>query len=1435
MIKSFRSACWVCFAWEKQIPPSKIPPSPPLTRGEPRVRITPLSKGEPCLTPLLKEAPRRTPLSTGADATQSRGGILLGGILLKAILLLALALLPPTLQAQQKRLSDWLLEQPATAMANAYPLGLSWRVPGEAGGQYGVQLELLKSLSGEDRAMKADAEARKRLREWLAQLPATGRVPVALADARWLQGNPLRDPILQPGHSVVLPTRPTTVTVVTARGTRCLAAHAPGREAMAYVSACSPAASKRADWAWVAQPDGRVQRFGVATWNRTVQDEPAPGAWIWAPPRDGGWPEPFSERLVVFLATQGPAPDLNTGLPAPRVQATSSAGATEFTTLPAPPASAARSQGVRLTAGDWGSVGVLQTPSARMEKAGHLGFTMSRTAPYTHGNLFVQPFDWLETGFRYTDVSNRLYGPDIAGEQSYKDKSIDFKLRLFEETARLPQLALGIRDMTGTGLFSGEYVVANKRTGAFDWSVGLGWGNMGGRGNLRNPMRLLGRSEVARQVDGTGQTGQFSFGNYFSGPAALFGGVQYQTPWERLILKLEYDGNDYQHEPQGNNQVVKSPWNFGAVYRLGSAADLNIGVERGNTVMLGLTLRTDLPNLSMRKLNDAPRLPVADARPVRMPDWAVTGRDIKAQSDWHVARIDQQGRDLRVTVDDAEAFYWRERADRTASVLHRDAPATVDRFTLAYRERGIEVAEHVIDRDAWVAQQTQTLPPHEQRAPLIQREAQRGRAHGETLYETQRPAFEHGLGFNFQRNLGGPDGFVLFQAGVVGQAKLRLRDDTWLQGSLQLGLVDNYNKFKYTAPSNLPRVRTFLREYVTSSSLTMPNLQATHVGRLGGNHYYSVYGGYLESMFAGAGAEWLYRPFGSRVAIGADVNAVQQRDFNQDFALRDYKVATGHATLYWDTGWNNVEARVSVGRYLAGDIGGTVEASRTFENGVRVGAFFTRTNVSAAQFGEGSFDKGLYISLPFDAFLTKSSGTVGSFVYKPLTRDGGAILSRSVMLYDVTRSRDDRRLRYQSAPLPNDDLIPADRREAWSPAPMGPAPFTQAVPRAMASQWAGGVVSQANGGASSAASRYEQRLIEALYRQGFRNIEAKLDVSQRISITASNEQIRPLSRAVGRAARTALNLGPLDSREIRVTFIEGAGPAAVYDFVDLRRLARVFGGELGIEAIADSIAVEYPNPSARQSNALDRLTDLDTPSSEKQITDVLLPDVRTVSRVIDDVSRVAGVAASTNWMRAAALGTGLVMISSKLDKRIDRFAADHAQNRGVKGGIKVGNAIPWVALGGSALLALDNSDPVRSRTAFAAVEAGGAAILAATGLKYAVGRGRPGVGADNTSFKPFSSTVGYDAFPSRHVITAWAVATPFAEEYNAPWLYGVAALTNLSRIGSREHWFSDTVGASLLGWGIGKLFYESSREPVKGNMPRVSVSPNGVQLGWVLQ
>jgi hypothetical protein len=191
----------------------------------------------------------------------------------------------------------------------------------------------------------------------------------------------------------------------------------------------------------------------------------------------------------------------------------------------------------------------------------------------------------------------------------------------------------------------------------------------------------------------------------------------------------------------------------------------------------------------------------------------------------------------------------------------------------------------------------------------------------------------------------------------------------------------------------------------------MPNLQLTQFGELKPNHYYSLYGGYLETMFAGVGGEWLYRPWHSPWAFGVDVNYVQQRNFDQFFGFDDagsqtgYRVATGHATAYWDTPWKSTHAKLSLGRYLAKDFGATLDLSRSFDNGVVVGAWVTRTNISAEEFGEGSFDKGLYLRIPFDVMTTTRSGDSANLVYNPLTRDGGARLNRNFTLYGATRAR----------------------------------------------------------------------------------------------------------------------------------------------------------------------------------------------------------------------------------------------------------------------------------------------------------------------------------------------------------------------------------------------------------------------------------------------
>ena len=1386
-----------------------------------------------------------------------------------------------TTPLQPQRLSQWLLQHPYTP--EQFPMGLSWLIPQEMPSQNALRLDILKVLAGPDKSVKAPLEFKQNLKSWFENLPVTGRVAVASTEAHWLEVNPKKDPLLLAGHQVIIPNRPSSVLVIVSKGETCRVAYVEGREARDYIRECDPQWS-RVDWAWVAQPDGRVDRVSVGRWNAHKQDLIAPGAWVFAPHRGSGWSQRFAQQLIQFLATQGPSEDrrepfkeqqnpiqtqairtdtlgsVSTGFelfeppslsrleskpviggllnqkennhseknknlvssPSQSVPVgvaeplalslktlqQNSLQKDSATSQKPPPEASYRSRDPDLSTNDWGVVGLLQTPTARMQKAGHFAFSFSHVYPYDNANLIAQPLDWLEGGFRYSTIENRLYGTTyFSGNQTFKDKSFDAKLGLWGESAYWPAVAVGLRDAAGTGLFSSQYLVANKRFGNFDASVGLAWGYLAGQ---------------AQQPVAVGSGGTFSISSYFRGVYKPFGGVQYRTPWDSLSVKLEYAPSNYQNEPMGDNQKINSHFNVGLVYHVIKGFDVAAGFERGNTYMLGATLHAQLDGMWTPKINDEPKPPFVESRPSQSPDWTKTAADISRQVQWPVGRIEMEGKKLNVLMEDAGTTYWQDRVEKVNAVLHRDAPSEVDQFVYQYKNGGMVVAEQVVDRQTWVASQLSPQPPHAIVNAVVSRAPQE-HAPDQVVFENTSPRFESGARLGLSEVLDGPSGFIKYQVYALEQIKWRLGEKTWLDAGFQLRLIDNYGRFASVPYSALPKVRTHLVEYLKTSHLTMPNLQITHMGQLSDSQYYSVYGGYLEPEFAGVGGEWLYRPFASRFAFGVDVNAVKQRNFSQNFGFNaagdqtGYRVATGHATAYWDTGWNDVNLNLSAGRYLAKDVGATVGATRTFKNGVSVGAFVTRTNVSAAQFGEGSFDKGVYLNFPFDALMSKSSNTVGDFLWRPLTRDGGAKLARSNSLYGMTGPRSRRTLELGPADLADENVIPEERKASWVSQQEGIPPYTAVTAKSTTGAWL-------------QTPHWEQRLIEALDRQQFKNIQLTLETSHQIKVTLANDDILPLSRAAGRAARVILSMAPVDLREIHITLATRTDPQVRYEFMDLPLLNRYFNGEVSEALLANVVAVKFLNPAAYEVNPLSQLANLSAESGPQRLK-ALIPETLSPGRLASDVANAARETVSGSWMQGLALAGGVTILSSVLDKPADRIAKNHATSSLVTHGITIGNAIPWLGLAGAGLLAFDGSDPRRSVTGYAAAEAGTAALLLTTGLKTVVSRARPETGLGNSNFNWLSSRNNHDSFPSNHAAAAWAVVTPFAKEYEAPWLYGIATLTDVARVAGRQHWVSDTVAGSLIGYGLGNVFWASSNSKDKLH-PKLSLDMKGIRLLW---
>lgn len=1129
-----------------------------------------------------------------------------------------------------ERLSDWLLRK---VPLNGDTTSVHWLVPSEVRAQENLRQSLLLDLP--DRGV---------LTARIGNMRATGRLNLARTDPRWLQAAPDQDPTLKADQQVLRFARPKLVALISDSGEICATPHQAGALAQDYLRACWTAAHvSSVDFAWLAQPDGHTQRVGVASWSQTDQDQPAPGAWIWAPGRHSGIHYRVSDNLIRFLATQPPfeylsvAPNDTVSGPVQEVVPTQS-----------------RVFAAAVTASDWGEVGLLQTPTARMAPAGELRFAWTKVDPYTRGTFMFQPLDWLEAGFRYSDISNRLYNPDIAGDQSLKDKSIDFKIRLLQEEAYRPQLALGVRDLGGTGLFSGEYLVANKRWGNLDASLGLGWGYLGSRADFSGVGSRQGNTES------TGGTANLK--DMFKGPGAFFGGVQWQSPAKQWLLKAEWDGNSYQKEPYDNYQTVASRINLGAVYRFSPNWDFNAALERGNKLMLGLTFHVPLDKQNTPKVLD-PVVPPVQAVPVISPrGWEGTAQVLELFTGWGVQSIARERDVLKLVAETDGAPYVQERIDKAISLLHRDSPEDLKRFELRLLDRGLLVSNLEVNRAEWIEQRLAPVPPA-LRLPTQQLSSGAGSQAIKTPIEIAADDnyVRNGNSVSslewapsYQQILGGPDSFILYQMGFKAKAEHRFTDSTWLSADFNARLLDNYQNFKYDAPSDLPRVRTLQREFTTTSRTTMPLAQLTSVAELGRGNYASVYGGMLESMYGGVGAEWLYRPWQGKFAFGVDVNHVQQRGFKQDFGFRDYSVNTGHASLYWDTGWNDIQVDLSVGQYLAGDVGATLDIKRYFRNGLAIGAWATKTNVSAEQFGEGSFDKGIYISIPFDILSPKSTPGIANLVWNPLTRDGGAKLDRRFKLYDMTRYRDARTWK-------------------WRP-----------------------------------------------------------DVSD--------------SLLTGKDTSYVLSEPP-------PTVLEAPFEAGATLFNQIRAIP------------------------------------------------------------------------GSTWLWTG----GAILASSLLDTELDQWMKNHQSGNVSRLGT-ITNNVPYVLAAGAGLLAMGVADEATASTAATSITAAGYTLGANYLTRFAIGRSRPFDELGNNNFNGFRSEAVRSGFASNHVAVAFALATPFAQQYNMPWLYAAAASTGLGRLNDREHWMSDTVAGGLMGYAIGSLLYDQQKGLRRG--VRITATSQSIEATW---
>jgi len=678
--------------------------------------------------------------------------------------------------------------------------------------------------------------------------------------------------------------------------------------------------------------------------------------------------------------------------------------------------SALSAQVVDSSYNSFGYPGLIEMPGAFSRPDAELAFTSSHFRNQTRHTLTFQITPRLSGSFRYSLLYDIRPSPGGDVTDFRFDRSFSLHYRFLDEAGWMPAMAVGLNDFLGTGLYSSEYVVASKTiTPRLQLTGGIGWGRLAGVNSFSNPLSIVSDRFDTRPDRGSDQGGLVRTNNWFRGDAALFGGVVWQAT-DRLALAAEYSSDAYPNE-DGSAFDRESPFNFGATYKLRPNVSLGVNYLYGSEIGAQITLATNPKNPRyFGGLDKAPPAVVPRGGGAVALGWGDLPGSRAAIRSRLEAALTAQGitlHGLQVETDSARVEIENDTYPSSAQAIGRTAramtaamPDSVEVFTITtvvkgmsgssvtLRRKDIEQLEHRLD-NSWESYTR----------AVISTEREVG-----TPLSGVFPRFDYDLGPYLKPGLFDPDEPLRLDLGVELKASYEPAPGFVFSGRVRQKLAGNLDSSTRASTSVLEKVRSEAFLYDKADGPTLNELTGAYYFKPGNDLYGRVTAGYLEEMFGGVSAELLWKVPNSRVAWGIEANYVKQRDFDQQFGFRDYGVATGHASLYWDVG-NGFHAQVDAGRYLAGDWGATLTIDREFKNGWKVGAFATLTDVSFDDFGEGSFDKGLKLTIPIGWLSGQPDRDRPTTVIRPVLRDGGARLNVTGRLYEEVRGTQGQDLR----------------------------------------------------------------------------------------------------------------------------------------------------------------------------------------------------------------------------------------------------------------------------------------------------------------------------------------------------------------------------------------------------------------------------------------
>ena len=638
-----------------------------------------------------------------------------------------------------------------------------------------------------------------------------------------------------------------------------------------------------------------------------------------------------------------------------------------------------------------GQTGLIHLPSASLQDSGTVGLTIGRGSLNELISIIATPFPWLEASFFYHRPRDTFY----IKKNKYLDKGFNLKLGFNYKGV---DLALGLDDIAGTGIFTKEYLVATTQQDNLIITVGVGTGAFAADHPYKNPISRF--RERPKPLFGSGSQygGEIDFNSFFKGPVGLFGGVEFfSTRFPGLTIKIESNPFDYNRFLAGGffptdkfytRRRKQKDYNYGFSYKFKNDFVLSLSEVNGNSFDLSLSTKFNFanskPNVKPKKvelISDAKNTKLAFYRNIlrnlERDKLFLQSAELDNNNNLHVAIVNNKYN------DPISVF---EHTKKVASDLASLQKISLSKLTITNISSGKEIS--TISGKAINRLNTSELG-------YITLEEPSNKTN-ELDFQTilKFPEFYNDFKPKFIYRYADPTRFFAGGIDLQLNSEIKFAPDIYLVTNIAYQLKSTFDRSRYAADSPyLPHVRTDTIKYLQNrSDIYLNTLELNKISKIANGHYLKFSTGMYEMMFGGHGFEYLWKPFTSNFSYGLSFYQVKQRDFKQRLGFGDYKVTTGHSNFIYFHPESGLMIDLSVGKYLAGDKGYTFNVSRRYKSGFKMGAYFTRTNISKLEYGEGSFDKGFYFEIPLNIFDSSADKGSSSFLIQPLTRDGGAKL-----------------------------------------------------------------------------------------------------------------------------------------------------------------------------------------------------------------------------------------------------------------------------------------------------------------------------------------------------------------------------------------------------------------------------------------------------------